>query len=59
MAHLLIAGTMVIFGLYVKGDISVNALFIIFLLGIFTSTFFISLHGDTCEALQILYLADE
>ena len=59
-AHVLIAGITAIFGLYLKGlGLSLYAVFLIIMLAIFISTFFISLHADAAEAIQITYLEHE
>jgi hypothetical protein len=58
-AHFLLIGIMIIFSLYVKGTISINALFIIVLITMFISTLFISFHADIAESIQIIFLADE
>ena len=56
-AHFLIAGFISILGLYLKGTgISLYTIGIIIVLTIFISTFFISLHTDAAEAIQIIFL---
>lgn len=45
--------------MYVKGVISIYALILIIVNTIFVSTFFISIHADATEAIQIIFLADE
>jgi hypothetical protein len=58
-AHFLITGVMVMVALYIKGEISINAIFVIILLSLSTSTLFISLHCDIAEAMQIILITDE
>ena len=45
--------------LYVKGEIVPTALFVIFLISIFISTFFISIHADAAEAISISFIDNE
>lgn len=45
-AHCLLIGIMIIFSLYVKGTISINALFVVGLVALFTCTLFVSYHAD-------------
>ena len=59
-AHFLIAGGVAIAGLYLKGSgLSALTILFIILLAIFISTFFISIHADAAEAIQIIFLEDE
>lgn len=59
-AHFLIAGGIAIAGLYLKGTgISLYTIGLLIVLGIFISTFFISIHADAAEAIQIIFLEDE
>jgi N-acetylmuramoyl-L-alanine amidase len=50
---------MAIFGLYIKGNISIYALLVIMVETLFISTLFISVHADATEAIQIIFLTDE
>mgnify|MGYP006872377628 CR=1 FL=1 len=50
---------MIIFALYVKGNIPTAALVIVGVLALISSSLFISLHCDIAEAIQIILLADE
>lgn len=59
-AHFLIAAGIAIAGLYLKGTgISLYTIGLLIFLGIFISTFFISIHADAAEAIQIIFLEDE
>ena len=58
-AHFLIAGIIAILGLYVKGSISLVVVLVIVGLTLFISTFFISIHADAAEAIEIILLEEE
>ena len=59
-AHFLIAGAIGILALYLKGTgISLYAVAFVIAMAIFISTFFISIHADAAEAIQIIFLEDE
>ena len=57
-AHFLLAGLMAIINLLLQNK-SIFIVFIVFVLGLFTCTFFISLHADATESIQIIFLLDE
>ena len=53
-----IAGVVALLALWLNGEqISQIAIIVIILLSIFVSTFFIAIHADAAEAIQILFLA--
>lgn len=59
-AHFLIAAGVAILALYIKGtNISAYVIAFILALTIFVETFFISIHADAAEAIQIIFLEDE
>jgi hypothetical protein len=58
-AHLLIAGTVSILGLYIKGTIDPYTIGFTILIGIFISTYLISYQADPAEAFLLMYLLDE
>ena len=58
-AHLLLAGIVTLISLYIKGEIQIYTIGVIALLCVFVATFFISLHADASEAIQIMVLCEE
>ena len=59
-AHFLIAGGVAIAGLFMKGSgLSTYTIIAIIVLAIFIATFFVSIHADAAEAIQIIFLEDE
>ncbi len=58
-AHFLIAGIVLILALYIKGSISLGALLVILAEALTVSTFFINIHADSSEAIQIVFLQEE
>jgi hypothetical protein len=58
-AHFLITGLTIIFSCYFTNNTSIYALLLIFAGSLAISTFFISLHADIAEAIQIVYLLDQ
>jgi len=59
-AHFLIAGGVAIAGLFMKGSgLSTYTIIAIIVLAIFIATFFVSIHADAAEAIQIIFLGDE
>ena len=56
-AHMLIAGIAGILNLLLQGDMTnLPILTTVFVLSLFVSTFWISLHADACESFQILFM---
>lgn len=58
-AHLLIAGIASLVGMYISGNIQLLVIGFILAMSIFISTFFIALHADASEAIQIMFLIEE
>ena len=58
-AHFCIVGLTTIFARYFTENSSIFALVLIMIGALTVSTFFISLHADAAEALQIVYLMDQ
>ena len=55
-AHMLIASIVILISMYLDGSLSFGFAFIILLLSIFISTYFISLHPDIAESILIVFL---
>lgn len=58
-AHGFVAGTTALYCIFATDNKSIWALVLVLLGAIAISTFFISLHADSAEAIQILYLVDQ
>jgi hypothetical protein len=59
-AHFLLAGLISILNISLQGtQTSIFIVLVVFILGLFIATFFISLHADATEAIQIIFLMDE
>jgi hypothetical protein len=58
-AHILLAGSVSIVGLYLKGTIEPYTVIATFILGIFISTFMISYNADAAEALMLMHFLQE
>ena len=59
-AHFLLAGLMAMINLLLQGPTkSIFILLLVFLLGLFLATFFVSFHADSTESVQIIFLLDE
>ena len=59
-AHFLLAGLIAVLNISLQGTrTSVFLVLVVFILGLFIGTFFISLHADATEAIQIIFLMDE
>jgi uncharacterized membrane protein YGL010W len=59
-AHFLLAGLVAIVSVVLQGSqTSVYIVAVVFLLGLFIATFFISLHADAAESIQIVLLMDQ
>ncbi len=59
-AHFLIAGIVSSINIFQQGsDVSVFIVLVAFIMSLFLSTFFISMHSDAAESIQIMFLMDE
>lgn len=58
-AHFFIASITLIYSIYYTENKSIYAYLIILVGALVVSTFFISLHADAAEAIQIIYLLDQ
>lgn len=59
-AHFLIAGIVAIVSFFLQGaSTSVFVVLVVFIMALFIATFFISLHADAAESVQIIFLMDE
>ena len=59
-AHFFLAGLMAIINILLQGGTkSIFIVFVVFVLGLFTCTFFVSFHADATESIQIIFLLDE
>ena len=58
-AHFFITALSIIFSVFFTNNKSIFALLLIIVGSLTISTFFISLHADTAEAIQIVYLMDQ
>lgn len=54
-AHILIAGTVSLLSLYVKGQIEAYTVGATFIIGMFVSTYIISYQADPADALHLMY----
>lgn len=60
LAHFLIAGIVAIVSFFLQGaNTSVFVVLVVFLMSLFIGTFFISLHADAAESVQIIFMMDE
>ena len=57
-AHILIAGTVSILGLYIKGSIDPYTIGFTLIIGLFVCTYLISYQADPAEAYLMMYLLD-
>ena len=58
-SHFLIAGLVATISFFVQGsEVSIFIVGIVFIFSLFIATFFISLHADAAEAIQIIFLLD-
>lgn len=58
-AHFFIASLTLLYSIYMTQNKSIFAFLIILVGALVVSTFFISLHADAAEAIQIIYLLDQ
>jgi len=59
-AHFLLAGLVATVSIILQGKhTSVYIVVVVFLLSLFLTTFFISLHADSAESIQIVFLMDQ
>jgi hypothetical protein len=59
-AHFLLAGLVATVSVLFQGKrTSVYIVAVVFLLSLFITTFFISLHADSAESIQIVFLMDQ
>jgi hypothetical protein len=59
-AHFLLAGLVATVSILLQGkNTSVYIVVVVFLLSLFLTTFFISLHADSAESIQIVFLMDQ
>jgi hypothetical protein len=58
-SHFLLAGIVATISFFLQGSsTSIFIVLLVFLISLFISTFFISLHADAAEAIQIIFLLD-